>query len=106
MEFFNLGQNSKTKEKLKPRFEAFLESLEKFTYLFKYSSKLSGKIEKNAPSKEAQKEYVSNLLEAFKFDYMPEKRNVVYHVVSNEWFQKWQKYVGILQTTEDEDMQD
>jgi hypothetical protein len=46
-------------------------------------------------------------LEDFKFDFMPRKRNVVYHVVSTDWFKAWQTYVGITadEKIEDQEMQ-
>jgi hypothetical protein len=46
-------------------------------------------------TKEEQKTFVTERLDAFDFDFMPKESNLVYHVISMEWFKQWQTYVGI-----------
>lgn len=89
LEFFNVESQSH-----KPSPERVVEQLDRLCYMFKYSSKsIRGK--RKLPSKEEQKKYVSERLEDFEFDFMPKESNIVYHVVSMEWFKQWQRYVGI-----------
>jgi hypothetical protein len=94
MEFFNLGHNATTKEPMRPRVEAFMDQLERHVYIFKYANK-SIESKKIVPSKEEQKQFVTEALDDFKFDFMPRKANIVYHVVSMDWFRAWEKHVGV-----------
>ena len=35
-------------------------------------------------------------LEAFRLDFMPKKANLLYHIISAEWYSNWRKYAGYL----------
>jgi hypothetical protein len=92
-EFFNLGFDPETKAPIRPPFELFVESLGQYVLLFKYS-RTHPSVEV-APSIEKQMKFVEEEMEDFKYDFLPKKRNIVYHIVSAEWFKVWQRYVGI-----------
>lgn len=38
-------------------------------------------------------------LDELKYDFMPNEKNKVYHVVSTEWFKQWKTYVGLSEET-------
>lgn len=51
------------------------------------------------PSPEEQKANMVPKLEEMQFEFMPKEKNKVYHVVSNEWFKAWKRYVGLNEET-------
>ncbi len=35
------------------------------------------------------------------FDFLPTRKNQLYHIVSHEWYSGWQKWVGIAENNKE-----
>jgi len=80
------------KDQTKGDFKQYkVTNLDAFVLMYKYDNLLAKAGSKKMPGKEEQKQMYKKLFGGFKVN----AENLIYHVVSMKWMQRWEAYVGI-----------
>ena len=82
----------------------YTEGLQRHVDMYRYDNQVARSGSRKSPSGETQRKATLELIQDMEFDFLPKKSNQLYHVVSMDWWQCWQKFIGVEAVQQDEDV--